>query len=741
MRLLFDPPPQLKEELADATYIVPFDLDPDGNPAEGILAVQQGTVKTYVNHKLIHSVPIDKLADVKIHLGIGCAELASVGDDDKEPYLLARFTQTHTERMAELGRAIRIYNNTGVYIESDDQNERICFTCGHRIIRGTSICPYCTKKTSVISRFAQIAKPYIGRFVLVTSLLLLASMAGILIPVFNKSLVDNHLVPQKGPVGTALMWVALILLCHLVATFVSMYANRKSVWVGNALSNDLRTLAYSRVQALSVNSMSKRTPGDLMNRITSDTSVIQGFISHVGQTVLLQIVSIVVVTTIMLFTNWKLTLWAYLPVPLTVVVIRWFWRTIHLKFSRQWRWGSRANSILYDIIRGIRVVKSFGNEKIEIEKFQGVSKKLADVSEENEKLWATLSPLLAFVIGCGEFLVLYFGGQDVLHLYDVGRGGMTVGELIQFMSFLGYIYGPLHTLSRFPQQLANFFTSSAKLFEILDEEQDVPDKDVVEDVEIQGRITFEDVHFGYNSYEPVIKGISFEIQPGEMVGIVGPSGVGKSTLINLIMRFYDVTSGQLLIDGHDIRNISQRSLRENIGVVFQETFLFAGTIYDNIAYAKPGAEPEEIFAATKIANAHEFIIKLPDGYNTRIGENGFTMSGGERQRLAIARAVLRNPSILILDEATASLDTETEHLIQEALERLIKGRTTFAIAHRLSTLRHADRLICIDKGKIAEMGSHDELMEKQGVYYRLVMAQRQTSKMADADIEAIVAGK
>jgi ATP-binding cassette subfamily B protein len=207
------------------------------------------------------------------------------------------------------------------------------------------------------------------------------------------------------------------------------------------------------------------------------------------------------------------------------------------------------------------------------------------------------------------------------------------------------------------------------------------------------------------------------------------------------MRFYDVTSGQLLIDGHDIRNISQRSLRENIGVVFQETFLFAGTIYDNIAYAKPGAEPEEIFAATKIANAHEFIIKLPDGYNTRIGENGFTMSGGERQRLAIARAVLRNPSILILDEATASLDTETEHLIQEALERLIKGRTTFAIAHRLSTLRHADRLICIDKGKIAEMGSHDELMEKQGVYYRLVMAQRQTSKMADADIEAIVAGK
>ncbi len=735
MRLLFDPPPQLKDELADATYIIPFDRDPDGNPAEGILAVKNNVVKTYVNNVLIQEVPIEKLSEVKIYLGVGCAELSAASEDGKEPYLLARFTQTHTERMAELGRAIRIYNNTGHYIESDNQNERICFTCGNRMAHGTSVCPYCTKKSSVFTRYVQIAKPYIGKFVLVTTLLLVASLAGILIPVFNKNLVDDHLVPQQGPVGRALLWVGLILACHLVSTFVSMYANRKSVWLGNRLSNDLRTLAYSRVQALSINSMSKRTPGDLMNRITSDTSVIQSFISYVGQTVFLQVVSIVVVTTIMLFTNWKLTLWAYLPVPLTVVVIRWFWRTIHLKFSRQWRWGSRANSILHDIIRGIRVVKSFGNEKIEIEKFQRVSKKLADVSEENEKLWATLSPLLAFVIGCGEFLVLYFGGQDVLHLYDVGKGGLTVGELIQFMSFLGYIYGPLQTLSRFPQQLANFFTSSAKLFEILDEEQDVPDKEEAEDIEIKGRITFDEVHFGYNSYEPVIKGVSFEIQPGEMIGIVGPSGVGKSTLINLILRFYDVTSGRLLIDGHDIRDISQRTLRQSIGVVFQETFLFAGTIYENIAYAKPDATPEEVFAATKIANAHEFIIKLPDGYNTRIGENGFTLSGGERQRIAIARAVLRNPAILILDEATASLDTETEHLIQEALERLIQGRTTVAIAHRLSTLRHADRLVCLDKGRIAEIGSHDELMEKQGVYYRLVMAQRQTSKLADMEEE------
>ncbi len=726
MRLKFDPPETLKAILADAVYCIPCDMDFDGASCDGVVAVVGNDILTYAGETLLQRVDVAKLSELTIHLGVGCAEFVAEIDGG-EPYLIARFSRKHSERFAELARAVRIKNEHNTWIEDSDDDERICFKCGRQLIRGSNICPFCAKKGSVFGKMLKTLRPYLPTMILVISLYVLSSAISIAMPIINRVLIDDYLAPQRGPLHEALLLVAAIFACHIFSTFISIYANRRSVRVGNSFSNDLRIMAYSKIQAMSVNSISKRTPGDLMRRITSDTATVQGFITGTLQTVLLQLTSLIVVTVIMFIVNWRLTLWAFLPVPFVALCIVMYRRVINLKYESLWRWSSRSNSILYDIIRGIRVVKSFGTEKLEVEKYEKVSRKLSDVTISNEKLWATLGPILGFVMGFGEFIILYFGGQNVI------GGQMSVGELIQFTSFLGYIYAPLNSLTLLPQQLTSFFTSSAKLFEVFDEQQDVEDKENAEIVDIRGHIRFEDVFFGYNSYEPVIKGISFDIQPGEMVGVVGPSGVGKSTLINLIMRFYDVTGGRILIDGTDIRDLPQQTLRENIGIVFQETFLFAGTIYDNIAYAKPDALPEEIFAATKIANAHEFIIKLPDGYNTKIGENGFTMSGGERQRIAIARAVLRNPTILILDEATASLDTETEHLIQEALERLIKGRTTFAIAHRLSTLRHATKLLCIDKGKVAEMGSHDELLEKKGVYYRLVMAQRQTTKMADAE--------
>ena len=345
--------------------------------------------------------------------------------------------------------------------------------------------------------------------------------------------------------------------------------------------------------------------------------------------------------------------------------------------------------------------------------------------------------MLGFIVGVGEFLVLYFGAQSVLYGinpelgYSIIGEPLTLGEFTQIMSYIGFIYGPLRWLSFLPRTIAEAVTSMAKINEILYEDPDIKDKENAVSPEIEGNISFVNATFGYKSYEPVLKNISLDIKKGEMVGLVGHSGVGKSTLINLIMRLYDLNSGKLLIDGTDIRDISKETLCLNIGTVFQETFLFAGSIYDNIVYAKPDATPEEVFAAAKIANAHEFIVKLPDAYNTVVGENGYSLSGGERQRVAIARAILRDPKILILDEATASLDTETESKIQEALQRLTKGRTTIAIAHRLSTLRNADRLIVLEKGKVAEQGTHEELMKNRGIYFNLVMAQRQTTKMAE----------
>ncbi|MBQ5973466.1 MAG: ATP-binding cassette domain-containing protein, partial [Oscillospiraceae bacterium] len=621
MRLRYEPPEALRETLAGAVYCIPFDMDYEGNTADCWCTVDAEAVRTYVNGALAREYVTADLAEMAIHLAVGAAEL--YGEEKGRPVLIAYFSRRHSDRFAELARAIKIFNEYHVWTESTDENETVCPKCGRQLIKGTSVCPFCAPKGSVLGRILKHMKPYYGGMVLVFAGYVVSSLLGIAIPIVNRHLVDDYLRPQTGPLWQALGLVGLMFVAYISSTLISIASNRRSSKIGTNFANDLRTMSYSKIQAMSISSMSKRTPGDLMRRITTDTANVQGFITGTAQTALLQITTLVVVTVIMFIVNWKLTLWAYSTVPLVIAVIVLARRIIKLRNEALWRWASRSTSFLYDIIRGIRVVKSFGTVKLEFEKYSKVSKKLNDVTVSNERLWAFLIPILGFTLGVSEFVILYFGSRSV-----IGEQ-MTVGQLIQFVSFLGYIYSPLNTLTLLPQQLTSFFTSASKLYEVLDEIQDVEDKEDAEDIQVVGDIKFEDVYFGYNVYEPVLKGINFEIKPGEMVGIVGPTGVGKSTLINLIMRFYDVTGGRVTIDGHDVRDIPQHTLRDNIGIVFQETFLFAGTIYDNIAYAKPGALPEEVFAATKIANAHEFIIKLPDGYNTKLGENGFTMSGGE----------------------------------------------------------------------------------------------------------------
>ncbi len=328
-------------------------------------------------------------------------------------------------------------------------------------------------------------------------------------------------------------------------------------------------------------------------------------------------------------------------------------------------------------------------------------------------------------MGIGEIFVLYFGGRMVI------SGRISVGELLAFNLYLVYIYEPLRWLTDLSRRLGDVTTSLIKIFEIIDEKHEIEDIENPKPVNLSGEIVFKDVQFGYKPYEPVLRDVNLTVHQGEMIGLVGHSGAGKSTMINLILRLYDTDLGSISIGGTDVKEMSQTEYREKVGVVFQETFLFSGSVYENIAYARPSATTGEIIAAAKAANAHDFIMELSDGYNTVIGEDGHTLSGGERQRISIARAVLRNPELLILDEATSALDPETEESIQDALSKLVKGRTTFAIAHRLSTLRNADRLVVIEKGRIAEIGTHDELLEKNGIYASLVSAQRQTSKLSN----------
>jgi len=607
----------------------------------------------------------------------------------------------------------------------------ICPKCGRPFVRGTMMCPFCRSKKEVYKKLWGLTKGL--RLMLLFPLIVAAFSVAFqfIVPAIQRAAVNDFITNEairpvlpgspamRGFIGI----IAAIVSIDLFQRLLNVIQGRLNVISGNRFTLMMRALLYEKIQNLSLSSISNKSTGDLMGRITGDVSTVQGFMTGQLPSLFVQVVSFILAVFLLFYMNPLMSLFVFVPIPLVVFLIYKFWETVQLRNRKAWMLNRRVNQLLQDTLNGIRVVKTFGSEEREIKKFADCSHRLAQISASNEKTWGLVFPPLEFFVGIGEFFVLYIGGRMVL------ADEMTLGELVQFVLFLSYIYQPMRWLSSLPRWLARAMTSMVKIFEILDEKPEITDPGVPENRPISGGIEFKNVRFGYKAYEPVLKNVNVKINPGEMIGLVGPSGSGKTTMINLLMRLYDPNAGAILVDGVDIRDIAQRDLHDNMGVVFQETFLFAGSVYENITYAREDATYEEVVAAAKAANAHEFIMKLPDGYNTVIGENGHNLSGGERQRLSIARAVLKNPRILILDEATSSLDPKTENQIQEALGRLIENRTTIAIAHRLATLRHADRLVVIDKGRIAEVGSHKELLEKKGIYYRLVMAQRQTAKL------------
>jgi len=584
------------------------------------------------------------------------------------------------------------------------------------------------EKQGAISRILQYVKPYKSRLAIaMVCMVIVASMAGAQAYMI-KPLLDEIFFKQDR---TMLTLVPLAILgIFLVKGVFSYIYSYYLVKVGQSVIRDLRNLLYSHIQSLPLSFFLKKPTGELISRILNDVSLIQGAVSNVLVGILKDTCQVIFLIGVIFYQDWRMALIAMVSLPLVVYpIINFGRRHRRLSISNQ-QTTAQVSNILYETITGNRIVKAFCMEKYEVSRFAKILDKLFAIVMRDTRIGAISRPLMEFLGGIGISLVVWYGGSQVLD------GKSTPGTFFSFLTALIMIYEPIKGISAINNSLQQGIAAAERVFDVLDVESDVPEKkDAIELPRVNNAIEFTDVRFQYDEDTEVLKGINLKVKAGEILAVVGSSGGGKSTLVNLIPRFYDVSSGSLAIDGTDIKDVTFKSLRNQIGVVTQQTILFNDTVRNNIAYGSHDASEEQIRGAASAAHALDFIQQLPKGFDTIIGESGARLSGGERQRLSIARAILKNAPILILDEATSSLDTESEHEVQQAIENLVQSRTTFVIAHRLSTIRNADRIIVIQDGAIVEEGIHDTLLSLGGVYTMLHDMQFQDNAMELKDTE------
>ncbi len=703
-----------------------FSRTRENEKTNGVCVATDRFLYSFENGDVTEKVMISNIEKFEYRAYVGLAGVEYTLDG--KTHILCKDGASSGGRFSNVVKRLNLYLESGKYgaLNLYDVG-KVCPNCLKPYGKNSSICKNCTSKKQIFKRVGGLVGPYAKGLAVAVLLFFAATGVNLLSPYVNKILVDGYITGKKAELSVLAPYLLVILSMlgiYLINYLITIVRNLLMMRLGMKFIIDLRGRVFEKIHQLSLASIGRRTNGELMNRITRDTSHLESFIIAQLPNLMQEILLIVTVGTFLFIYEPMIALLVLVPIPLVVVALRSFNRFMHKNYRRQWQAGDKSTSVLFDIFSGIRIVKAFGTEKREESRYDEAIKNEKDIQVKNELMYNAVNPFLNIVFSLSGFFLLYYTGNAIL------GGKMTFGEASMISSYISLIYGQIGWLSSLPRILTDAYTSMINVFDILDEVPEVTDKENADEFKIYGNIRLEDVSFGYDENGDVLKNINLDIKSGEMIGIVGKSGVGKSTLINLIMRMYDVGSGSIKIDGVDIRDISQHSLRSQIGAVLQENFLFSGTIYNNIAYAKPGCTKREVIEASKAAGVHEFVVKLPDGYNTYVGEKGHTLSGGERQRVAIARALLHDPRILILDEATSALDTETEKSIQETVQKLIAGRTTIAIAHRLSTLRNATRLVVLDKGKVAEVGTHEELLKKHGIYYGLVMAQRQMSKLS-----------
>ncbi|WP_428984487.1 ABC transporter ATP-binding protein [Rhodoferax mekongensis] len=612
----------------------------------------------------------------------------------------------------------------------------VCPSCKAPLEPDQEECPVCTKvvhtppSTWTLLRLWRFARPYKGQLLLGFVLTLLGTAANLVPPYLTMPLMDNVLIPFQNGQKIDPMLVGIymggLLGSALLAWVLSWAKTYILALVSERIGADLRTTTYEHLLRLSLEYFGGKRTGDLMSRIGSESDRICVFLSLHLLDFATDVIMLTMTAVILFSINPWLAVVTLVPLPFIAWMIHFVRDRLRTGFEKIDRvWGEVTN-VLADTIPGIRVVKAFAQERREATRFREANKHNLAVNDRINKIWSLFSPSVSFLTELGLLVVWAFG------IWQVSKGEITVGVLTAFIAYISRFYGRLDSMSRIVSVTQKSASAAKRIFDILDHVSSVPEPvNPVPMDKVKGSIEVRDVGFRYGNRE-VNRGINLKIAPGEMVGLVGHSGSGKSTLVNLICRFYDVSEGAILVDGVDIRSYAISDYRQNIGLVLQEPFLFFGTIADNIAYGKPDATRAEIIAAARAAHAHEFILRLPQGYDSMVGERGQGLSGGERQRISIARALLIDPRILILDEATSSVDSETEKEIQKALENLVQGRTTIAIAHRLSTLHRADRLVVLDRGKVVEEGTHDALMASVGAYFNLYQAQARNNMMEEA---------
>lgn len=565
-------------------------------------------------------------------------------------------------------------------------------------------------------RILSYIKPYMHRLIFAMFCTIMAAAGNLYIPWIIKDMIDEVLADKNG---TMLNWIAASIIAIFVVRGLFWHGqNYLMSYVGQSVIIDIRAAVFKKLQRLSVSFYDKNKTGTIMSYVTNDVNALQS--AMVENTIEMITEGFILIGSVvaMIYLDWRLTLFTVSTFPVVLWFMEFFGKKIRKTGGRIQECTADITSVLQESVASARVIKSFVREDYEVDRFDVENRANFRANMKNAQLMATLTPVVELVAAIGVTMIIWYGGNNVIN------GTITAGSLVAFLTYAVNISNPIKRLTRVIGNIQKALAAAQRVFMIIDMPEEIAEsRDAKQLPEVSGKVEFQNVSFAYDDKGNVITDLSFSVKPGEVIAIVGPSGAGKSTIANLLPRFYDVNKGDIKIDGHSVREVTLDSLREQVGIVPQETMLFNGSVYNNILYGRLDATKEEIEAAAKAANAHDFIMQLTDGYETKLGDRGVNLSGGQRQRIAIARAILKNPRILILDEATSALDTESERVVQEALDRLMVGRTSFVIAHRLSTVKNADKILVLEKGNLVESGTHDELLALDGLYAHLYKIQ------------------